>query len=202
MKILHILSTYKTKKVSASAEIAQEFIAKLKQQTSEISIDVLDLSDHPYNKLVFPSDFTKPSFLEAVKQFKTYRHFIFSFGLYNFTIPALLKNYLDRIMIKTETFSYDELGNFNCYFNDLKTSAILFCARGNIYHNTPKMGMLHDTSLVETCLKFIGIKNIQNLAIEGTQILDKNQQPVYSLEKFISNNQQKLTDMAATFVKP
>ncbi len=84
--------------------------------------------------------------------------------MYNFTIPSVLKSWIDHIALAGKTFKYTEEGA-----QGLVTGkrAVLVLGRGGIYSEGPTKVMDFQETYLKAVLGFIGITDIETICIEG-----------------------------------
>ena len=86
--------------------------------------------------------------------------------MWNFTMPAALKAWFDLVVRVGRSFQFKKDGSgFESLLKDRKT--YLLVATGGVPIGSP-MDML--TPIVKTILGFIGIKNVEIIAVEGTNM--------------------------------
>ena len=88
-------------------------------------------------------------------------------GMINFGIPSTLKTWVDYICRPGRTFRYTEHGSKGLLGG---RRAILVLARGGIYSGGPLKASEHDESYLRSVLNYLGIKDIQTIAIEGVAL--------------------------------
>lgn len=149
-----------------------------------------DLTMEAWRKKKFeePLSSAEEKLLEAHKnwldEFMTADKYIFINPMYNHFLPAELKQYLDLTAVAHKTFKYTPQGPVGLLKNK---KAIHIQASGSIYHQEGKWGIikfafrkLFHISSPKSCalmdlgdlylvnmLKFYGIKDIDNIYIEG-----------------------------------
>lgn len=116
-KVLYIKANPKSDQESRTFQISEAFIAAYRQAHPSDEIITLDL----YKEMVPPlsteevilnnsgTDFAHP-FYDYAKQFLAVDKYVFAAPLWNLSVPGILKNYLDRIMVVGITFHYTEEG--------------------------------------------------------------------------------------------
>ncbi|AMC12849.1 FMN-dependent NADH-azoreductase [Liberibacter crescens] len=125
--------------------VSPEFVSALSSGNPEI----LKLSNHLIDEL-FASDII---IIEA--------------PMYNFTIPSVLKAWIDHIIRANKTFFYNSSGMPEGLLKNKGKKAILVFGSGGIYSNGPLKAMDHQQSYLHLILDFIGITDITDLLIEG-----------------------------------
>ncbi len=97
--------------------------------------------------------------------------------MYNWSIPSVLKAYIDHIMRLNETFSVNPGNAQQPYTGLLKNKTlVLLVARGIAGYNTGENNshMNFQTTYLRTVFNMLGIYDIQLIAVDGTS-LDKEQ---------------------------
>lgn len=174
-KVLYIKANIKPEGVSRTFQVSDYFIEEYKKQHPEDEVIVLDL----YQENI---DFLRPADLEAmgqvndetkkdttilkyVYQFAEADKYVFAAPMWNLGFPAILKAYIDYITITGITFHYTAEGPKGLLQNK---KAVHIVARGGEYGNAPyEMGDRY----LKTILNFLGVDNIQTIAIENLDIV-------------------------------
>ncbi|APC39362.1 FMN-dependent NADH-azoreductase [Clostridium estertheticum] len=183
-KILYITANPKTKENSFSLAVGYEFLETYKKSNPSDEIITLDLykTEVPFiDEVVFSAwgklgagvTFEKLDKGEQNKvvamnnlldQFIAADKYVFVTPLWNFTIPPMMKAYLDNICIVNKTFKYTQNGPVGL-LTDKK--AVHIQARGGVY----SVGLAADLELgdryINTILNFIGITDKQSIIVEG-----------------------------------
>ncbi|MBX4260263.1 FMN-dependent NADH-azoreductase [Clostridium estertheticum] len=183
-KILYITANPKTKENSFSLAAGNEFLETYKKSNPSDEIITLDLykTEVPFiDEVVFSAwgklgagvTFEKLDKEEQNKvvamnnlldQFIAADKYVFVTPLWNFTIPPMMKAYLDNICIVNKTFKYTQNGPVGL-LTDKK--AVHIQARGGVY----SVGLAADLELgdryINTILNFIGITDKQSIIVEG-----------------------------------
>jgi FMN-dependent NADH-azoreductase len=80
---------------------------------------------------------------------------IIAFPMFNFSLPAAVKAWVDVIVQKEKTFSIDSTGR---YYGLLKNkAALLLTTTGNDFSEPSMQAMDHAAPLLKQCLEFMGI---------------------------------------------
>ncbi|MGX9358514.1 FMN-dependent NADH-azoreductase [Mycoplasma sp. 128] len=108
-KVLVILSSVNGQK-SITNQMAKVFVNKYQQLNPQDEVQYLDLNEleaakQSLNKQNFVQFFGSESD-ELINQLKSVNKVVITAPMYNFNIPATLKNYLDRVLVANKTFSY------------------------------------------------------------------------------------------------
>lgn len=101
-----------------------------------------------------------------VEQFLAADKYVFVSPLWNFSIPAILKAYIDAITIPGKTFKYTPTGQIGL-LTDKKVLHIQ--ARGGVYTTSPKKELEMGNSYLHTLfVKFLWVASYDEIIIEGT----------------------------------
>jgi len=84
--------------------------------------------------------------------------------MYNFGIPSALKAWIDHVVRARRTFRYGESGPVGLAGGK---QAVLVLGRGGVYSEGAAKALDHQESYLRTILGFIGITDVQVIAIEG-----------------------------------
>jgi FMN-dependent NADH-azoreductase len=109
---------------------------------------------------------------EIVDEFISADKYIFVSPLWNFTIPPMLKAYIDNICIAGKTFKYTENGPVGLLSGK---KALHIQASGSIYTDAPIMEMELGDRYLKTVLSFIGVNDFESILLEGTALLPRDE---------------------------
>jgi len=105
--------------------------------------------------------------MSVVNQVKSARRLVIAYPMYNFAIPALLKIWLDNLVMPGETFRYDEDGTPKGLMGEHKV--LLLQASGSVYSEGPMAQMDFASSYLKTLLGgFLGFASVDTVYAEGT----------------------------------
>ncbi|HCN42408.1 MULTISPECIES: FMN-dependent NADH-azoreductase [Proteus] len=99
---------------------------------------------------------------ELISELKSHDMIIITAPMYNFSIPAQLKHYIDYIARAGETFKYTEAGSVGLLENK---QAIVLTSRGGVHKDQPSDLIV---PFLKQFLAFIGIHDVQFIMAEGT----------------------------------
>ena len=103
--------------------------------------------------------------LKYAYQFAEADKYIIAAPMWNLSIPAILKAYIDYVSVTGITFKYTAEGPVGL-LNDRK--AVHIVSRGGGYDNSPyEMG----DKYLRTILGFFGISDIETIAIENVDVM-------------------------------
>lgn len=183
-KVLYITSNPKTKESSFSLSVGNEFLNAYKKSNPQDEITTLDLykMEVPLIDEVVLSSWGKfatgvtfegltseeknkvIAMNNILEQFLAADKYVFVTPLWNFTVPPMMKAYLDNICIVNKTFRYTENGPVGL-LSDKK--AVHIQARGGVYSSGPAADLELGDRYLNSILSFIGITDKQSIIIEG-----------------------------------
>lgn len=173
-RLLYIKATPKTKDDSWSLKMSEKFLENYKKINPEDVIDELNLYNENIQALSMEDLKNMPvsSDTEEKKyanQFIKYDKFIIAAPFWNFSIPSILKAYIDRLLIAGKTFRYTETG-FQSLVSGKKV--IFFMARGGIYSEEPMKSMENGIKYLNLIFRdFFGLESDSSV-LEGTAVYD------------------------------
>lgn len=159
---------------SHSAQLAQQFLAGLPQQSYKL--DTIDLDKDPVGHLdmdemvawMTPEEqrTDEQKSLAAVSdniiaRVKAADVILVGVPMYNFAIPSQLKAFFDRLARAGITFKYTENGSVGLLQDK---PVIIFTARGGIYQDTPADSQ---TPFLISFFNFVGLKDLHFVYAEG-----------------------------------
>lgn len=177
-KVLYIKANAKLEGESRTFRISDSFIESYKQNNPEDEIITLDLyeegidflpvgqlnelhrpkpgegMDHPILKYAF-------QFLEADK-------YIIAEPLWNLSIPAILKAYIDYICVTGITFKYTAEGPVGLCNNK---KAVNIVSRGGAYSEGTAVEMEMGDRYLRTIFKFMGITDFTTIAADTVDVI-------------------------------
>ena len=177
-KVLYIKANIKKEGESRTFKVSDYFIEEYKKNHPGDEVIELDL----YKENI---DFLRPDDLNGIfgpkteesrnhpilkyaYQFAEADKYIIAAPMWNLSIPAILKAYIDYISVTGITFKYTAEGPVGLLNNK---KAIHIVSRGGEYSNASyEMGDRY----IRTILNFFGIKDITTLAIENVDVIGVN----------------------------
>lgn len=115
---------------------------------------------------------------------------LISTPMYNFTIPSVLKAWIDQVVRIHKTFGYAEDGNLQGMVKN--KPAYIATALGAQFTGTPLVAMDFLHPYLKSVLGFIGFEQIEFFSVESTAV-DENQ--------FALSKENALADIAKLFPK-
>jgi FMN-dependent NADH-azoreductase len=169
---------------SISRELAREFVATWKTANPDGTViyrDLAALTPAPItqawvhavytptgsrtaeqNSLLAPSD-------ELIRELESADEIVIGVPMHNFSIPSTLKLWIDQIVRAGRTFSYDANGAKGLL---QVRKATLLVASGGVYApGSPASAMNFVDPYLKTVLGFIGIADVQTIAVGGASQL-------------------------------
>ena len=106
--------------------------------------------------------------MSVVEQVKSARRLVIAYPMYNFSIPARLKDWLDNLVVPGETFRFGEDGAPQGLMGAHKV--LLLQASGSVYsEGRPMAQMDFASSYLNTLLGgFLGFASVDTVRAEGT----------------------------------
>lgn len=104
--------------------------------------------------------------LQYVEQLLSADQLVIATPMWNFSVPACLKAWIDLVVYAGKTFAYTDKAPVGLVKN-IKAAYVL-SSRGGHYSSGPMAAFNHESEYLKSVLGFIGIKNIHVFALEGT----------------------------------
>src|SRR5271156_2184435 len=210
MRLLNIESSPRGSK-SASIAVTNAFLETYRQACPGVMVDTLNvweekLPDFDQEAIGAkykgvskqPMDEAETAVWDKIRElaarFQNADRILLGVPMWNFAYPYKLKQLIDLACQRNMLFTYDgtEYGPL------LKTSrAFVVYARGGTYAEgspTPASQFDHQKGYIDFWLKFIGVKQVQTLVVEGTTWPEKEKR-----EESIARGVEKAKELAADF---
>jgi len=175
MNILQINSSQRAES-SQSTRLASTIVARLRDANPDATLGVRDLGRNPHptldesalGALFTPADKRTAEQNERVAlddaliaELQAADVIVLGVPMYNFGVPAQLKNWIDAVARGGVTFRYTDKGPVGLVQNKKVYVAL---TRGGLYRNTPA-----DTQVpyLQTFLGFLGMTDVQFIYAEG-----------------------------------
>ena len=173
-KVLYIKANIKNEGESRTFKVSDSFVEEYMKNNPQDEVIVLDLYKEKIDFLrpedlgvVFGpknEDSKKHPVLKYAYQFAEADKYIIATPMWNLSMPAILKAYIDYVSVTGITFKYIEKGPVGL-LNDKK--AVHIVSRGGEYGDAPyEMGDRY----LRTILGFFGIHDIETIAIENLDV--------------------------------
>lgn len=174
-KVLYIKANIKNDGESRTFKVSDSFVEEYKKNNPEDEVIILDLykenidflRPEDIGKIFGPKDEESKNnpILKYAYQFAEADKYIIAAPMWNLSIPAILKAYIDYVSVTGITFKYTAEGPIGLLDNK---KAVHIVARGGEYGNAPyEMGDRY----LRTILGFFGIKQIETIAIENLDVV-------------------------------
>ncbi len=184
--VLYITANPKNEKESYSLKVGRGFLNAYKKKNIEDKIIEIDTFKTPiplidkdilkgWAKLSTGTDFgvlttdeqQKISKIDRITdQFMSADKYIFVNPMWNFTVPAMMKAYIDAICISGKTFKYTEEGPVGLLKGK---KAVHIQASGGVYSHGPTIEFEMGNKYIKNICMFLGISLVDSIFIEGTQ---------------------------------
>ena len=175
-----------------STRLADEFVARWREQNPDATVIVRDLARDPVPHITaerFQAFLAKPEARSPeqravvaysdrlIEELKRADVIVLGLPMYNFDVPSTLKAYFDHIARAGVTFRYTEKGPVGLLTGK---KAYVFTARGGAHFGTPSDTQ---TSYVRLFLGFLGITDVEFVYAEGLAISESSKQVSLSKAK-------------------
>ena len=187
---------------SVSRRLAEQFAGEWRgKHGDDVVVRDLAASHVPYISLPWiggaftPAEQHSPEIDEAIKVSDNYiaelmaaDEIVIGTPMYNFSIPALLKAWIDHVVRAGVTFSMSYEGLVTG-----KKATVIIASGGSFAPGTPYAGLNVASDYLKQILGFIGITDVTVILAGGTLAIDQGQT---TLDEFVGR-QVKVTDVAA-----
>lgn len=183
--VLYITANPKAEEESYSLSVGRAFINAYKEENPKDEVIELELYRaqvplldydvfHGWKKLqqglVFEElrgeEQSKIARINALtEQFISADKYVFVTPMWNFSVPPVLKAYIDAICVAGKTFQYTTEGSPIGLLTDKR--AVHIQARGGIYSEGPLVDMEFGDRYLLSVLAFIGIRDTESIYVEG-----------------------------------
>lgn len=167
MKILQIKSSILGEN-SASSKYTTKLVEQLKKAGDTVVVrdvatkPVTQLSGAVLGELQDPTSLVSREHNTLIAELKSADVVVIAAPMYNFSIPATLKNYLDAITKAGVTFKYNEQGQPVGLIGNKKVYVVI--TRGGKYKES---GLTFQEDYLKMNLGFIGLTDVQFVFVEG-----------------------------------
>lgn len=166
---------------SISRQLTHEFVQTWRAAHPDGKVIYRDLTANPpkpIDALWIRSTFTLPSARtveqtetlalseELISELERAEEYVIGVAMHNFSIPAVLKLWIDQIVRNGRTFSYDEQGPRGLL--QAKKVTVLVASGGVYESGTPAAAMNHIDPYLRTILAFVGVTDVKFVAAAGS----------------------------------
>lgn len=184
-RLLHILA-HPTPAQSRTARLAEAFLDSYRATHPDDEVELLDLYRDPVSYLSAAhyaatdrqdrveemSEDERRAWEEITRyihQLKAADKILVTAPTWNFTVPAILKAYVDLVVLAGHTFRYAKSGEVTGLLTGRR--AMLITTRGGIYSIPPQTELEMCISYLQAILEFLGIEVRGAIVAEGTNYL-------------------------------
>lgn len=118
----------------------------------------------PFNQLTTAERSKVGRLAELGGQFVLANKYVFVAPMWNFSVPAIMKTYLDAVAVSGKTFKYSKKGSQGLLKGK---KALHIQARGDIYSEGPEKDLEMGQRYLKVMMNFFGIHNFEEIIIEG-----------------------------------
>jgi len=167
MKLLH-LDTSITGENSISRQLTAHIVSTLIAQDKSLEITHHDLNREPVNYLSsasFTDENEKAHGAQYLQEFLDADILVIGAPMYNFSVPAQLRSWIDRIAVAGKTFRYTANGSEGLAGGK---RVIIASVRGGYYNEESGLAALdHQENYLKTVFGFLGITDVEFIRAEG-----------------------------------
>ena len=174
-KILYVKANPKDEESSFTFKVSEPFIRKYQEEHPDDEVEILDLyqTDIDFlraDDLIAMMAGGSEKMNKYANQFVNADKVVIAAPMWNLSIPAILKAYIDYIMVAGITFKYGEQGPEGLTKEGMKVLHIT--ARGGAYTEAPMDAMEMGDKYVRLAMGFMGITDVETIAIEKIMMGD------------------------------
>ncbi|QGU94084.1 FMN-dependent NADH-azoreductase [Clostridium bovifaecis] len=177
-KLLYIKANPKPDNVSRTFRISEEFIKGYKEKNPQDEVITLDLYKENIHHLTLEDindifsqkgdDAQSHPILKYAYEFASADKYVIAAPLWNLSIPAILKSYIDYISVTGITFKYTENGPVGLCHGK---KAMHIVARGGSYGVEPLSSYEMGDRYLRTIFGFLGITDFTTVAAENLDVI-------------------------------
>ncbi len=122
---------------------------------------------------------------QLLKQLQEADRIVIAFPMYNFSLPATVKAWIDAIIQKGKTFTITEKGRYKGLCEGKR--ALILMTTGGDLSQEPAKNMNYATPLIQSCMKLMGIDSHSITAYGLNQYMDRADSIVTETQQDIIN---------------
>jgi len=126
---------------------------------------------------------------EYTQQVMDADYLIIAFPMYNFSMPATIKAWVDNVIQPGKTFTITQDGGYQGLCED--TKALILMTAGNDFSEPPMSDINFATPLMQSCLNFMGMESEIIIAFGLNQYADRADDIVTQAQGKISQHLQQ-----------
>ena len=184
-KLLYVIAHPGTTEKSLTLKVSDTFVSAWEQNNPEGTVDVVNLFETEplyYTQAAFDTiakekfttitgqtltaeeQETMQSFERYYKAFEEADVVVFANPMWNYFLPAELKQYLDLIQVSGKSFKYTAEGPVGLLSNK---EIVHIQAAGGFYHGTEMEDQDLGSKYIDHVMSFIGLDKVEHIYIEG-----------------------------------
>jgi len=177
-KVLYIKANAKPEGAKRTFRISDSFIDSYRRQHPEDEIITLDLYKEGISLLTFndinsvfgpkTEESRNHPILKYAYQFAEADKYVVAAPMWNLSIPAILKAYIDYICVTGITFKYTAEGSVGLCTGK---KAVYIVSRGGIYSEGPASEIEMSDRYLRKIFSFMGINDFTTISAEGLDII-------------------------------
>jgi len=125
---------------------------------------------------------------QLLEQLQSADRIVLAFPMYNFSVPASVKAWVDAVIQNGKTFEITDQGNYQGLCQGKK--ALVLMTTGSDFSQEPIKSMDFATPLIKNCMQFMGIES-QQIAAYGLN------QYMHKADQIIGDTQREIVDFLA-----
>ncbi len=173
--LLYIKANPKPLEQSVTFQLSESLLTDYQATHPDTVVTTLDLYANPPRFLT--SDDLSALFSGAdsdirrtAQQFAAADRYLIAAPMWNLSLPAILKAYIDHVMLAGVTFKYTANGPVGL-LSDKGKKAVYCVARGGSYSQPPTNAFENGERYLKTVFGFMGIDDFSTVSCENTNVL-------------------------------
>lgn len=198
--LLYIKANVKPDEISKTYQISDNFVEEYQRNNPQDEIIILDLYKEKIDFLraqdlsvVFgekDEESRNHPILQYAYQFSEVDKYVIAAPMWNLSVPAILKAYIDYICVLGITFKYSEEGPTGLLQGK---KAVLISSRGGDYSHEPTSNYEMGERYLRTIFGFLGITDFTSISADSVDIQGSD------VSKIMQNAIEKANDVAKVF---
>ncbi len=187
MKTIVIDGTGRDENQSKTKYLANRVIEKMNIDDYQL-VDLYDMSLPFVTKEIIKSwatDDGDDQALKLLRQFEACERIVFIYPTWNWSVPAIVRAYMDLIIISGRTFGYNNRGKSEGYLRD-KQAILISTTGGKTYPRiiASILKAQSGSNYMKQVLNTIGITNIKDYSIDNTAYDYNDENGKFNVEKY------------------
>ncbi|MCX8131404.1 MAG: NAD(P)H-dependent oxidoreductase [Clostridia bacterium] len=199
-KVLYIKANTTSPEKSRTFRISDHFVQEYRRANPNDEVITLDLckediklpTENEVNSIMIPKteESRNNPVLKYAYQFAESDKYIIAEPMWNLSIPAMLKNYIDYVTVSGITFKYTEHGAVGLLQGK---KAINIITRGGDFSHEPLKSFLMDDKYLRVVFGFMGIRDFVTITAERLDVIGED------IEAIIQRAVSEAGEIAKTF---